>query len=160
MTDDAASPTAAIVAWLRGQDAEIQAEIADLMLMVMRDDFIDLATNDVDTVVTLIDSLEADAPTYRVVGKAVIFRSVFDFLFAKRFTDAGWVDSEEMLRSAIKEGSSDHDSDAAKIAPSAFRMLRGLPGRRESWKAIGESYSALVQEYLTDEAIGTWQLQQ
>jgi hypothetical protein len=153
---EAVSPLRAIAVWLMQQDKEIQTDTAALVLMLTQDGLSWAEKS--DPVPVLLDWLSDECTgTYRTIGKAVIFKAAFEHACAKRFTGEGWIEPEAMFRSVISEAASNQDSDAAQIAPSAFRMLRAIPERRELWKAAGKSWAALVQQYLTYEALNEWE---
>jgi hypothetical protein len=150
------SPLQAIADWLQAQPMDIQEDVGAMVLMLLEDE--SSFERHSNPVPFLLEWLNKDSIGIREIGKALTFKALFEHVFVKRFTEAGWVRPEKMFRSVITEGATDHDSDAAKIAPSAFRMLRALPERKELWKAAGITWTALVSEHLTEEALDAWNL--
>jgi len=81
-----------------------------------------------EPVPTLLNWLsDENGAIFRIIGKAVIFKAVFEYAFAQRFSGEGWVEPETMFRSIVSESAADPESEAAKIAPSAFECFAPYP---------------------------------
>lgn len=151
------SPIQVIKDWYVSLDDELQTDIAYMLVHLMLGE----QTFDSDALVPRLlgwfDERGAGSP-YPVAVAAVMFRSSFEYLFADRFTGAGWVGPEQMFKGVIREAASDKEgeADASKIAPSAFRMLRNLPERKAKWKDAGDKWNALVSSSLNDDALREW----
>jgi len=151
------SPLDEIVGWLEKQDSEIQSEIAGCAAYLLFENDDVLALGGLEQLHAVRHWLsEPDLPPYRAVGRAVRFRACFEYFAESRFTDAGWKRSEELFRETIAEATRDPNSDAARFALSAQRMLNDLPARKEKWRQVGHSWRELVQAHLTDEMLSDW----
>ena len=153
------SPLAAIARWVRAQDEAIQDEIAGLLAFLMFEEDGYLASIEKQRE-AMLTWLNYEGLSFRTIGRALMFKSCLEHACRKRFSEEGWEENAETFRSVISEGSSDHESDAAQIAPSAFRMLRQLPERKEAWLAVGRTWDELMQEHLSEEALNTWSIVQ
>jgi hypothetical protein len=154
------SPLAAISAWLRQQDTETQSEIAQVLTFLMFDDQDHIfSQSPVAQRQKLLDWLsdEGCAP-YKVIGRAIMLKACLEYFGNERFDEAGWGLSEEMFRSTIAEAEADSNSDAARVADSAKRMLSDLPARKAKWLAIEKSWAALAEKRLSPDALKDWSL--
>jgi hypothetical protein len=154
------SPMAAISEWLSQQDVDIQHEIARYTLMLIQDysDLGDFAVKEDDELLADLFEWLKDSNTWKVraLGKAITFRTCFEHVFSNKFTPELWAESKRFMLSVASEGASDSESDAAKVAPSAFRELKNIPERQKQWIAIGKSWTALADEHLTRDALASW----
>jgi hypothetical protein len=149
------SPLATLANWLKQQQEDAQNDIAFGVAALMDDDGWSKSGEVLRAAMfNLLDDRE-ELPL-RVVGRTIAFKSCLEYFCRSRFHAEGWEDNEDMFRSVISEAATDHESEAAQIAFSAFQMLRQLPARREMWLAVGKSWSALVEEHLSDDALDRW----
>lgn len=151
------SPLEAIVSWLTKQDSEIQHEVAGCTAYLLFEDDDVLALGGPEQLQTLKEWLnEPNLPSYRAVGRAVRFRACFEYFAESRFTESGWKLSEDLFRETIAEATRDPNSEAARFALNAQRMLNNLPARKEKWRQVGHSWRELVQTHLTNETLSDW----
>jgi hypothetical protein len=152
------SPLAAISAWLRQQDTEIQTEIAQVLTFMMFDDQDHIISEAPEGQrQKLLDWLRDEGrASFKVIGRAVTFKGCFEYFGYGRFDEAGWSLPEEMFRSTIAEAEADPKSEAARMADSARRMLSDLPARKAKWLAVGKSWAALAEKQLSPDALREW----
>ncbi|MDI4236790.1 hypothetical protein OZ411_28665 [Bradyrhizobium sp. Arg237L] len=151
------SPLEAIVGWLEKQDSEIQSEVAGCAAYLLFETDGVLALGGPEQLQAVKQWLsEPHLPSYRAVGRAVRFRACFEYFAEGRFTDSGWKLSEELFRETIAEATRDPNSEAARFALNAQRMLNNLPARKEKWRQVGHSWRELVEAHLTNEALSDW----
>jgi hypothetical protein len=150
------SPLEEISNWLNEQDEDLRGEIASLLAFLLFDN-VSFKPFDLEHCESVLQAwlTESNSPSFTVVGRAVRFRACFEFAFAKRFTSERWEQPERLLRSVVSSAASDPASDAAKIASSAFPMLRALPDRQ--WRILGISWASLFERRLSDETLENWQ---
>jgi hypothetical protein len=84
-----------------------------------------------------------------------MFRACFDY-FGDRFSGSGWKQSEEVFRETLEEAKRDSNSQAARMASSAQRMLDNLPARKAKWQAVGTLWKELSEAHLKNEALSDW----
>lgn len=154
------SPLAAIRDWIREQDGEIRSDIAVSMayLLLGPEFYLERPERQLEALLLWLDD-EDDGFKIRAVGRALMFKSCFEFFAHDRFSEGGWRGTEAMFRDVVSKAASDPQSEVQMIAPGAFRALRDLPARRENWALAGKSWAHLVEEHLTHEALNRWSFQ-
>ncbi|MCP3405609.1 hypothetical protein [Bradyrhizobium sp. CCGB01] len=151
------TPLQIISDWLEKQDAEVQSEVANMAAFMVFDisEFIDYSGQ--ERTASLRQWLtEVNLPTYTVLSRALKFRSCFEHFAERRFTEAGWTRSEEVLRKALEEAERDARSDAAGFVSTARRILDEFSIRRSCWIEAGKAWRKLANTYLTSRALREW----
>ncbi|WP_156918404.1 hypothetical protein [Bradyrhizobium sp. Cp5.3] len=151
------TPLQMISDWLETQDAEVKSEVASMAALLVFDisEFVDYAGQE-QTASLRHWLTEVGLPAYTVLSRALKFRSCFEHFAERRFTEAGWMQSETALRKALEEAKRDANSDAAGFASTAQRMLDEFPIRKRSWIEAGKSWRQLADAHLTSRALREW----
>ncbi|MCA1360818.1 hypothetical protein I6F14_10285 [Bradyrhizobium sp. IC3069] len=146
------SPIEAIKHWYLSLDDELQSDIAYMFVSLTLGDREFAPAAAVRRLLQWFDVRSAGTEHEDALG-AVAFRASFEYIFADRFTGAGWIFPEQVF-DVIRDAA--EDKEPSKIATSAFRLLRTLPDRRVKWKEAGEKWNALVSSRLNDDALRQW----
>ncbi|MDA9534735.1 hypothetical protein CO683_40635 [Bradyrhizobium ottawaense] len=147
------SPIQAIKDWYVSLDKELQSDIAYMFVSLTLGDRQVAPAAAVRRLLQWFDVRSAGTEHEDALA-AVTFRASFEYLFADRFTSAGWIFPEQMFKDVIREAA--EGKEASKIATSAFRLLRDLPDRKTKWKEAGDRWNALINSTLNDDALRQW----
>jgi hypothetical protein len=154
------SPLEAIRNWYVALDDELQKDIAFMFVALALGER-EFGESPVPRFLKWFDERMGRTHNENAAG-AVIFRSLFEYLFSDRFTEEGWVRPDQLLKGALREAAGDQkgESPASRIASSAFRLARSLPERKAKWMAAGAEWKGLVGSRLNDNALREWTKQE
>ncbi|MCC8941659.1 hypothetical protein H8A97_42275 [Bradyrhizobium sp. Arg62] len=155
------TPLQTIGDWFEKQDAEVRCEIAGMAALFVFEsgDLLDLGSQ--EWVAYLRRWLsEVGLPNHQVIGRALTFRTCFEYFAESRFIEAGWNASEDASREILQVAKCDPSSDAARLATIAQNVLDTLPARKRKWIEVGKSWSELANASLTPRALRVWRTSQ
>ncbi|MGY4501117.1 putative NAD(P)/FAD-binding protein YdhS [Bradyrhizobium sp. GM24.11] len=147
------TPIQAIKDWYVSLDDELQSDIAYMFVFLTLGDRQFAPAAAVRRLLQWFDACSAGTEHEDALA-AVMFRASFEYIFAGRFTGAGWIFPEQMFKDVIREAA--EGKEASKIATSAFQLLRNFPDRKTKWKEAGKNWNALVNSALNDDALRPW----
>ncbi|QOZ11920.1 hypothetical protein [Bradyrhizobium sp. CCBAU 51765] len=147
------TPIEAIKRWYVSLDDELQTDIAYMFVSLTLGDCQFSPAAAVRRLLQWFD-LRSAGSEHEGALAAVVFRASFEYMFADRFTGAGWTFPEQLFKEVIREAA--EGKEASKIATTAFRLLRNIPDRKMKWRQAGENWNALVNSVLNDDALKQW----
>ncbi|MCD9825459.1 hypothetical protein [Bradyrhizobium japonicum] len=155
------TPLQIISDWFEKQDAEMQGEIAAMAALLVFEgaELLDFDTQGrVEYFQRWLN--EVGLPAHTVVGRALTFRTCFEYFAESMFTESAWKRSEKASRKVLEEAKRDPNSKAARLAPTARRLLDTLPARKSKWIRIGKSWRELADAHLKPGALTVWRISQ
>ncbi|UPJ63646.1 hypothetical protein [Bradyrhizobium sp. 191] len=147
------TPIQAIKDWYVSLDDELQSDIAYMFVSLPLGDRQFAPAAAVRRLLQWFDVRSAGTEHEDALA-AVMFRASFEYIFAGRFTGAGWIFPEQMFKDVIREAA--EGKEASKIATSAFQLLRNFPDRKTKWNEARKNWNALVNSALNDDALRQW----
>ncbi|MGY3238084.1 hypothetical protein ACVWZ4_001258 [Bradyrhizobium sp. USDA 4472] len=151
------TPIRAIKSWYMSLDGELQMDIAYMFVSLTLGDCQFSPAAAVRRLLQWFD-LRSAGSEHEDALAAVVFRASFEYLFSDRFTSDSWTFPEQLFKDLIRQAS--EGKEASKIAPTAFRLLRNIPHRKLKWREAGESWNALVESVLNNDALKRWTQEQ
>ncbi|WP_456779738.1 hypothetical protein [Bradyrhizobium sp. USDA 3315] len=152
-----APPLRAIRDWFEKQDEDVRCEIAGMAALLIFEgaNLLDFSSEE------WCDHLrrwlsETGLQNHKVIGRALTFRTCFEYFSESRFTEAAWMRSKEAAVRILEDAGLDPISEAASLAPIAQKMLQTLPARKCRWIEVGKSWSKLVDTSLAPRALRVW----
>ncbi|MEY9278852.1 hypothetical protein [Bradyrhizobium yuanmingense] len=155
------TPLHAIRDWFEKQDEEVRCEIAGMaaLLVFEGDGLLDFSSREWCDYLRRWLS-EAGLPAHTIIGRALTFRTCFEYFAESRFTESGWARSETAALEVLEDAKRDPNSEAARFAPIAEKMLDTLPARKSRWIEVRKSWRALANSSLTARALRVWSASQ
>ncbi|KYK44207.1 hypothetical protein A1D31_37395 [Bradyrhizobium liaoningense] len=147
------TPIEAIKHWYVSLDDELQADIAYMFVSLTLGDCQYSPAAAVRRLLQWFD-LRSAGTEYEDALAAVVFRASFEYMFADRFTGAGWTFPEQVLKHVIREAA--EGKEASNFATRVFQLLRNFPDRKTKWREAGENWNVLVNSLLNDDALKEW----
>ncbi|MGY3131286.1 hypothetical protein ACVIHH_008154 [Bradyrhizobium sp. USDA 4518] len=151
------TPLQAIRDWFEKQDEDVRCEIAGMAALLIFEggNLLDFSNKE------WCDHLrrwlsETGLPNHKVVGRALTFRTCFEYFSESRFTEAAWMRSKEAALKILADAGLDPTSEAASLAPIAQKVLETLPARKCRWIEVGKSWSKLVDTRLAPRVLRVW----
>ncbi|WP_342723726.1 hypothetical protein AAFG07_32105 [Bradyrhizobium sp. B097] len=155
------TPLHAIRAWFERQDEEVRCEIAGMAALLVFEGggLLELSSREwCDYLLRWLS--EAKLPTHTVIGRAMMFRTCFEYFTEGRFTESGWTRSEAAALKILEDAKRAPNSEAARFAPVAKKMLDTLPDRKSRWMELRKSWKELADGNLTARALRIWSVSQ
>ncbi|WP_141342937.1 hypothetical protein [Bradyrhizobium sp. USDA 3458] len=151
------TPLQAIRDWFEKQDEDVRCEIAGMAALLIFEggNLLDFSSQE------WCDHLrrwlsETGLPNHKIIGRALTFRTCFEYFSERRFTEAAWTRSQEAAVKILEDAGLAPNSEAASLAPIAQKMLETLPARKCRWIEVGKSWSKLVDTSLAPRALRVW----
>ncbi|KRP91733.1 hypothetical protein AOQ73_24480 [Bradyrhizobium pachyrhizi] len=151
------TPLQAIRDWFEKQDEDVRCEIAGMAALLIFEggNLLDFSSQE------WCDHLrrwlsETGLPNHKIIGRALTFRTCFEYFSERRFTEAAWTRSKEAAVKILEDAGLAPNSEAASLAPIAQKMLETLPARKCRWIEVGKSWSKLVDTRLAPRALRVW----
>ncbi|MGY3614163.1 hypothetical protein [Bradyrhizobium sp. USDA 10063] len=151
------TPLHAIRDWFEKQDDEVQCEIAGMAALLVFEgaDLLDLSSREwCDCLRRWLS--EAGLPAHTIIGRALTFRTCFEYFAESRFTESGWRRSETTALEILEDAKDVPNSEAARLAPIAEKMLDTLPARKGRWMEVRKSWRELASASLTARSLRVW----
>ncbi|MVT70255.1 hypothetical protein GPL21_34825 [Bradyrhizobium pachyrhizi] len=157
MASQPATPLQAIRGWFDRQDEEVRTETAGMATLLVFEGHDLLVFGGRAWCDYLRQWLsETNLSNQTIIGRALTFRSCFEYFAESRFTESGWTRSEKVALGVVEDAKNDPDSDAARLAPFAQKLLDTLPARKIRWINVRKSWRELVSASLTPRALRVW----
>ncbi|WFU54661.1 hypothetical protein QA639_34520 [Bradyrhizobium pachyrhizi] len=151
------TPLQVIRNWFEKQDEEIRREIAGMATLLLFGGGRLLDCGSEEWCEHLRRWLnEAGLPNHTVIGRALTFRTCFEYFAESRFSESAWNRSEKAALEILLDAERDPNCDTARLAPIAQKMLDTLPTRRSRWIELRKSWRELVRAHLTAGALRVW----
>ncbi|MCP1838264.1 MULTISPECIES: hypothetical protein [Bradyrhizobium] len=151
------TPLQAIRDWFEKQDEDVRCEIAGMAALLIFEggNLLDFSSQE------WCDHLrrwlsETGLPNHKIIGRALTFRTCFEYFSERRFTEAAWTRSQEAAVKILEDAGLAPNSEAASLAPIAQKMLETLPARKCRWIEVGKSWSKLADTSLAPRALRVW----
>lgn len=103
---------------------------------------------------------EAGLPAHTIIGRALTFRTGFEYFAESRFTESGWTRSETTALKILEDAKDVPNSEAVRLAPIAEKMFDTLPARKGRWMEVRKSWIDLASASLTAPALRVWSASQ
>ncbi|WP_316397028.1 hypothetical protein [Bradyrhizobium sp. 33ap4] len=155
------TPLQAIRDWFEKQDERVRYEIAGMaaLLIFEGSNLLDLSSQEwCDCFRKWLN--DAGLPNNAVIGRALTFRTCFEYFGESRFTEAGWTRSEEAAVKILEDAKLDPNSETAHLASIARKVLDTSPSWKGSWIEAGRSWRKLTETSLTPRALRVWSASQ
>ncbi|WP_246799562.1 hypothetical protein [Bradyrhizobium sp. CCBAU 51753] len=151
------TPLQAIRDWFEKQDGEVRREIAGMAVLLLFECRGPSEIGSQEWCEYLRRWLnQAGLSNHAVIGRALTFRTCFEYFAESRFTESGWTLSEKTALKILEEAKLDPNSEAARLAPTAHEMLDALPARKSRWIEVRKSWRELAGARLTPRALRVW----
>ncbi|BBC02361.1 MULTISPECIES: hypothetical protein [Bradyrhizobium] len=152
-----ATPLQLIRDWFEKQDEEMRREIAGMAMLLVLEFRGPPENGSRERCGYLRRWLsQAGLPNHTVIGRALTFRTCFEYFAESRFTESGWTRSERAAFKILEDAKRDPNSETAHLAPIAKKMLDALPARKSRWIEVRKSWKQLAGTSLTPRALRIW----
>ncbi|MGY3695874.1 hypothetical protein HAP41_0000007265 [Bradyrhizobium barranii subsp. apii] len=155
------TPLHAVRNWFEGQNEEVRCEIAGMAALLVLEGGGLLECSSKGWCDHLRRWLsEAGLPAHTIIGRALRFRTCFEYFAESRFTESGWRRSEAATLKILEDAKRDPNSEAVRFVPIARKLLDTLPARKIRWMEVRKSWRELANASLTARALRVWSASQ